>query len=652
MNTGKYILSDNAKKIIQDEIKQYEGNEIFFGCLIDNNNFVTEVKAFCYGNEEAVLAPYEIAKIYHAVLHNHPSGNIKPSADDINYAQYLQNEGIGFFITDNEASKLNCVVPPIILFKNNEKIDYELIKDFFSTDGIIAKNKEGYEVREGQLDMSLSVAESLNDNKIALIEAGTGIGKSLAYLIPVFLWAEKNNERIVISTNTINLQNQLINKDIPFVKKILNSNLDAVIVKGRRNYLCKLKIYNVQSELELDEQAEELNTILKWAAITNEGVIDELNFEPSNDTWEKVSSEVDFCAGKNCSFYTGCFFQIARKKASDSNILIVNHHILFADVDIRSQGRGLDENILLPPYKKIIFDEAHNIVKSASSFFSISFSKGSFYKFLSLFKKKNKGILNRLLNKFHSGRKKGLTSVAEYLENNVISSFNELYDKTYEVFQNINRYFAKICKNQDDNYNLYKTNLQYRIKKTEWESESFNEEVINCLKSLLIALDRFDGFLELFLKKFNELKDTVKQKYELDIKLLKSYLMKLSSVQESINGLINIDTDYYVTWFEMFGDLADPLFKINATPLEIEKKLYENIYEVFDSIVLCSATLTVSSSFNYFKRLSGLSLASDREIIQKKIDSPFDYQSKVLFVVPVDMPEPADPDYNEKLNNF
>ena len=374
-----FILKDSLKTKIKSIIDKHNGGEVFFGCIVNDEGIISDVIPVCYGNDEAVLAPYNLVNKYNAIMHNHPSGNTKPSAQDLHYAEYLLNEGIGFFIINNDASALTIVTPPIVL-KKKKPLDLNLVYEYFSDDGLIKKNIDTFEYREGQQSMSCYIAEAFNENKIAVIEAGTGIGKTLAYLVPAFLWAEKNNERVIISTNTLNLQSQLLNKDIPLVKSILNSKLNALVVKGRRNYLCKLKIYNLQNELELDEEAEETNSILKWSMATENGEIDELTFIPSSTVWEKFSSEVDFCAGRHCNFYQGCFFQQARRKASESNILIVNHHILFADVDIRSHGRGLDENILLPPYRKIVFDEAHNIVKSASSYFSYSFSKAGFYK--------------------------------------------------------------------------------------------------------------------------------------------------------------------------------------------------------------------------------------------------------------------------------
>ena len=244
----RYFLNDSVINKLSSIIEAYNGGEIFFGCILDENGNIINVDPICYGNDNMVLAPYEIVNKYNAILHNHPSDNVKPSEQDLYYAEYLQQEGIGFFITNNKATSLTTVVPPVIS-KKNKKLDLEFVKSLFTDDDKIIKYIADYEFREGQQNMSFTVSKAFNNNNIAIIEAGTGIGKTLAYLIPAFYWADINKERVVISTNTINLQNQLLNKDIPIVKKILNSKIQAVLVKGRRNYLCKLKIYNIQNEL-------------------------------------------------------------------------------------------------------------------------------------------------------------------------------------------------------------------------------------------------------------------------------------------------------------------------------------------------------------------------------------------------------------------
>jgi len=568
----------------------------------------------------------------------------------LQYASYLQNEGIGFFITNNDASKLTTVIPPIKI-KGEDKIDLEFVEHLFDKDGLLNKNKKDFERRDGQVQMALKVAESFNKNKLAVIEAGTGIGKSLAYLIPAFLWAEKNNERVVISTNTINLQTQLINKDIPLVKEILNSNLEAVLVKGRRNYLCKLKLNQMQTELEFEEESEELNTIIKWASTTEKGSIDELNFIPANNVWEKVASEADFCAGSNCAFYQGCHLQKARREASESNILVANHHILFADIQVKNKGRGVEENILLPPYRRIIFDEAHNIEKSASSFFSTTFSKSGFYKFMSLYRGKNgRGFLPRLSSKL---AKQGITELSEisgFIADEVLGLFNLLYNNSFEIFDEINNYLKDL--KEKHNSESYNSSATYRIRENEWKSEHFIKNFISPLNTLSEQINEFARSMNKLTMRIDELSEKIKNKFDIDFKMVKSYKNKLDVYEENISSLINSNIEENVAWIETFGDVENPLFNFVVAPLYINKLLCDSVYNVFDTVVLTSATLTVDRNFNYFKNCSGLSFVENRETSFNSYDSPFDYKKQVLVVVPTDIPEPNSFAFNDKINDF
>lgn len=647
----RYFLNDSVINKLSSIIEAYNGGEIFFGCILDENGNIINVDPICYGNDNTVLAPYEIVNKYNAILHNHPSDNVKPSEQDLYYAEYLQQEGIGFFITNNKATSLTTVVPPVIS-KKNKKLDLEFVKSLFTDDDKIIKYIADYEFREGQQNMSFTVSKAFNNNNIAIIEAGTGIGKTLAYLIPAFYWADINKERVVISTNTINLQNQLLNKDIPIVKKILNSKIQAVLVKGRRNYLCKLKIYNIQNELEFDENIEEFNSLLEWSKSTENGDIDELNFIPTFSVWERFSSDFDFCTGRNCNYFQNCFFQKARRKASESNILIVNHHILFADIDIKSQGRGIEENTFLPPYKKIIFDEAHNIIKSASSYFSYSFSKSGFYKFLGyLKKKKEKGFLPRFYKKLLNSNSVELYEIAELIKNNILEKFDLLLKSSHEIFNLLDVYLYNIIKNYDYTF-INKLNIQYRIKKDEWNDENFKLNFIKNLINLNDKIEELEKSFEEVTINFEKTKNEVKNEYEIDLKIFKSYRNKIVSLYQNLSNLVQIDIDEYIPWLDINGDENNPNFRFIATPLYLEKILAQNLFEIYNTIILSSATLTVNKSLEYFKGISGLSLVREKEIISEVIESPFNYKENVMFIVPDDIPVPNHNNYNDNINNF
>lgn len=644
-----YRFSEETELDIKNEIEEYGGGEIFFGCSIDEEGVIFQAQPICYGNEEMVLAPYEIAEKFNAVLHNHPSGVTQPSAADMQYASVLKNQGIGFFITNNTASRITTVIPPIVL-QHSRKITEKELEEIFCDDGKIAKMKPGYEVRENQLKMSKTVAKAFNDNELALIEASTGIGKSLAYLIPAFLYADKNNARVVISTNTITLQSQLINKDIPFVKKLLDSSSSACLIKGRRHYFCKMKAYHLDSELEFSEDAQALNEILEWGNNTSTGTVDELNFVPEASVWEKVASDADFCMSNQCVFFRDCFLQKARRAASEANILIVNHHVLFADLQLRYESGSFNENILLPPYQKIIFDEAHNIEKAAGSYFTHSFSKSGFYKFLSLYRgKRGKSFLKSFIKKMCASPSKALYAAGEYVEREVCGNLEQLYALAGDELEKCEDYIHTII---DNEYRGGRLSLNYRVLPQEWESEEFREAIILPLRNIVESMDTLLQSMKQVNTFLDSLSDKEKMQYETDFRTVQGFTGKLDCYMKELSMLLSAD-DRSVNWIEIFGEPESPLFNIVSSPLYVSHFLHDALHSVFESVVFASATLTVNKKFDFFMNMTGLNLVGEEKTLTvKSFESPFNYNEVVLFAVPVDIPEPNHPDYNEALNRF
>ncbi len=225
-----------------------------------------------------------------------------------------------------------------------------------------------------------------------MAEAGTGVGKSFAYLVPSVLWASRNKERVVVSTATINLQQQLFEKDIPLVQKALGTNVKAVLVKGRRNYLCPHRLADELKDVSFESTVpvDQLNAIADWAAQTRTGDVSELGFLPDEALWGRLCSDQDTCHGVRCAQKDGCFLAKARKEAAGAGLLVANHHLLFADLALRMNGFGADATAVLPPFQRIVFDEAHHIEKSATSYFSSEF---------------NRPFLNKLLNRLYRARR-------------------------------------------------------------------------------------------------------------------------------------------------------------------------------------------------------------------------------------------------------
>ncbi|HEV8052070.1 MAG TPA: ATP-dependent DNA helicase, partial [Parachlamydiaceae bacterium] len=251
-------------------------------------------------------------------------------------------------------------------------LNVEAALEILGEDGPLSKSLKGFESRREQKEMMRNVLDAYNGNQVALIEAGTGTGKSLAYLIPAMLWAAETSERTVISTNTITLQEQLLNKDIPLIDKALNLKSKAVLVKGMHNYVCMRKFDEAQHELQLmsPQEADEMQKIDVWKESTQDGSRSSLPFSPLPSVWEKVSAENDTCNRNACPYFQQCHFFKARRQANEAQILIVNHHLLFADLVVRADTENFKDQAILPNYTRIILDEAHNIEDIATDYFA------------------------------------------------------------------------------------------------------------------------------------------------------------------------------------------------------------------------------------------------------------------------------------------
>ena len=248
----------------------------------------------------------------------------------------------------------------------------KLLDLIFAEQGLLGNFLEAFEQRPGQKEMAQGILSAYEEDKIALIEAGTGIGKSLAYLVPAFYWALKHQEKSVISTHTIALQEQLICKDIPFLLKTMDVDLKAVLVKGMSNYLClrKLRELGQQPLLFSLEESREVEKIEQWTEGTKEGSRSEIKFPLTAGTWEKVACEADNCSHVQCPYYKHCFFFKARKEAEDAQILVVNHHLLMADINAKIRNDGGQEKSVIPRFERAIIDEAHHLEQVALDSFA------------------------------------------------------------------------------------------------------------------------------------------------------------------------------------------------------------------------------------------------------------------------------------------
>lgn len=515
-----------------------------------------------------------------------------------------------------------------------EEID---IENYFAKDGILAKEIKGFEYRQEQEEMAQYIQDAINEDRKIIVEAGTGTGKTLAYLIPSIKWAVTNKKKVIIATNTINLQEQLLLKDIPLAKSIIKDEFSYVLVKGRNNYVCK-RLFNelvlgksIDIETFSMEAREQIEYILKWGNKTKTGDKAELPFEVYPDVWELVQSTTELCLGKKCPYRKECFYMKTRMEKMEADILISNHHVFFADLNVRAETDFDSEYLILPRYDMVIFDEAHNVESVARSYFSVEVSKISFTRLLNrIYQKKNKKKKEKsaLIRVEDTVDEKNLEDSEQY-----IYLLNTLKEEL-SILQNIgDEYFDEIRK-------IYETNTEAPIKKS---LNNFEMTKSRFLENLREKKDIFQGKLADFLNlmmSFNNVIDEEKDKnpevinFNNHLKMFKAYI-------DSFKFINSFEDDNYIYWLDINSKRTNVV--LTATPLNIAQKLSTVLFDNLDRLVFASATIVVNGNFDYFKKSLGL---DEEDCIEAIIKSPFDYDEQMSVYIPSDIQD------SENINAF
>lgn len=512
---------------------------------------------------------------------------------------------------------------------SEEKVEYKKVDgleagNYISEGGSLSKISESFEERPVQVELLKKIVEAFNESKIAVFEAGTGVGKSYSYLIPSALWALTNHEKVVVSTGTINLQQQLCEKDIPAVEKIIGKKIKYVLMKGRQNYVCKRRLNDAASILDLFEgESDELKRIAEWADSSSSGSKSDLTFMPTENVWTKINSESDACMGKKCPFFGECFVMKVRKEAASANLIVVNHHLLFADIESRLSGAGYDDAAVLPPYRHIIFDEAHGIENAATSFFSESV---------------NRFKLNKLINQMYRKRK---NSESGHLCSLAILSSNEekageAYDATVKI------------KNALLNVEIAAKDLignEYTKRLYEATARDFGP--------LLVALGELSRSLGSFTDIIREVMEGVADEdheapcyweSKIILRHLESYVILLK------NFAVWDEKRDEVFWIqkrklppEMQREAGEAEYvTFTQTPLDISHLMNDGVFEPMESVICTSATLKTGRDYSYWMNRTGVYFAGEDRIIKGEFPSPFPYNKNMLFAVPKDAPLPDD----------
>lgn len=627
MDISNY-LSDEVRIYIKNSISEANGKEVFFTGQINEAGLCISVKIGSRGAEHSVPVNFNDKRTASVLIHNHPSGNLTPSSADLGIASECSENAQGFYIVNNSVSEIYVVMEPVKP-KSIKKIDEESAGFYISEGGALSKISENFEEREVQITLLKNIARVFNENKIAVYEAGTGVGKSYSYLIPSVMWALQNDERIVVSTGTINLQQQLCEKDLPAVEKIIGKKIKFILMKGRQNYVCKRRLSDAASLLDLfEDETTELKKIAEWAESSSTGNKSDLSFMPSENAWSKVNSESDACMGMRCPFHNECFVMRVRKEAAGANVIVVNHHLLFADIESRLDGAGFEDAAVLPPYKHIIFDEAHGIENAATSFFSESV---------------NRFKLSKLINQMYRKRK---NSESGHLCSLAILSSNE--EKAAEAYEVTNK-----IKNEIANVELAAKDLlrnDYTMRLYDGTARDFGPLLVE-LRNLSKYLGDFTGIVREVMEGIDEDDHDIPSYWESKIILrrLDSYVLLLKNFGEWD------EKREEVFWIQrrrlppdMAKDSTDPDYIVfTQTPLDISHLMNDGVYEQMKSVVCTSATLKTGRDFNYWMNRNGVFFAGQDRVLKGEFPSPFPYNRNMLFAVPNDAPLPDNMGYQQ-----
>ena len=467
------------------------------------------------------------------------------------------------------------------------------LHEFFAPGGVLARSALPYEFRRGQLEMAQAVERAFQDNRHLIVEAGTGTGKTLAYLLPALRLCATTGRRVIISTGTKNLQEQLFFKDVPFLESLLGP-LRVCYMKGRANYLCRHKLFALRNQPILSglEEISHYQAIAEWEKTTETGDRAEIDDLPeASALWAKLDARSEACLGQTCPDYQRCFITEMRRRAAESDVVIVNHHLFFADMAIRQQAGGAPDAGVLPEAGVVIFDEAHELEDVASSYFGIGLSN---LKFEDLARDvetllRSKGEL-----------KSEVVSAAQMIRERARMFFGALPTRTAAGGGEGRMPFT----NRDE----------------------FLEDHGDVYLGLLNGLHRMEGELE----KLRSVEES------------QPLRRRAGTIREQLKFLLESEDRNTVFWLERRSG-RHTTTHLQATPIDVSELLRELLFQNYPSVVLTSATLTVQGGFTHMRKRLGLDEA--RELV---VPSHFRYDRQALLYLPPEMPDPREPGFQEE----
>jgi len=626
-------IAPGVRAYLAREIAAAGGREVSFVARVDRDGVITEARAVARGTVGLVLALPGVARRGEMLLHNHPSGNLAPSSPDLDVAARLHDGGVGFGIIDNGATELYVVVE-VPRDRAVVAIDPFAVIEMLGERGPVAAHLGQYEDRRSQRDMAAYVADGYNDGGVLLLEAGTGVGKSFAYLVPALAWARANRERTVVSTNTINLQEQLVGKDLPLLREALGDGdytPTFALLKGWRNYLCLSRLHQAvgaQRTLLEQDKLDELLAVAEWAGHTADGTLSDLPLAPSTEVWDEVSAEPDLCGRLKCPHFDRCFLFRARRRAAEADVVVVNHHLLAADLSVRQAQDNWEEAAVLPPYRRLILDEAHHLEEVAATHLGSQVTSRGVRRLLNRFERNGRGLAPTLAHEL-AGRDDLLSRASlDLLRERLLPAVADARRASDALFQRLADRLESAPVGQlrlGDDF----------VTDPIWD-EGLGFELDAALTGFRVLRETVEAIADRLAQA-----DDTERRGQL-LQELRGVMRRLDGIADGLNRSLRPvgGGPPTVRWMERTPRGGQ--VQLSAVPLDLAPILRKLLFDRLDTVALTSATLAAGGDFGFLETRLGLGGDDSPVTVREMFPSPFDYPSQCVFGIPDNLPEPRE----------
>jgi ATP-dependent DNA helicase DinG len=622
-------LAPRAAAAMRAAVRLAGGREVCFVGSVDEDGIVQTVRTVTRGDVRSVLALPGVAQRGEMLLHNHPSGELEPSDADLEVAARLHDGGVGFGIVDNDARELYVVVE-VPRTRETTPVVLAEIDEVLGPNGPIAGALPHYEDRPSQRAMARAVTSLFNGGGIGLLEAGTGVGKSLGYLVPALRWALVNGERTIVSTNTINLQEQLVGKDLPLLQRALGDQpVRFALLKGWRNYVCRLRLEQASASgagLFEDGAAAELSALRAWAERTSDGSLADLPSPPRPEVWDEVAAEPDLCGRLKCPHFEACFLFQARREAAQADIIVVNHHLLLSDLAVRRAQQNWGDAAVLPAYRRLIVDEGHHLEDAAAAHLGVTVTRRGVQRLLGRLDRRGKGLLTALTLRLSAQNDLLSTASLDLVQARLEPSVHAARHKGALVFDLLD---ALLMESGEAVLRLTDSFAEHPI----WRAG---------LDAALTDLLREITLLEDGLALVRERMESDGAKRDAVTPLLnemRGVTRRLGAVGDGLTRALRPwpDAEPSVRWLEVRG--RERNVAATSVPLDVAPILRDDLFRRLETAVVTSATLASRSDFDFLATRLGLT-EPDVEPSTAIFPSPFDFRTQSVLAIPSDVPPP------------